>query len=139
MILGLSDHTQGCSTVLGAVALGAKVIEKHFTDSNSRIGPDHYFSMNPKSWSEMVNETRRLEKSLGKEFKKVEKNELKTNFIQRRGSYAKRDIKKNELITFDDIIFLRPYFKNSISPFTNKKSFGKAKRSIKKGQFIFQR
>lgn len=139
MILGLSDHTQGCSTVLGAVALGAKVIEKHFTDNNNRTGPDHYFSMNPKTWSEMVNETRRLEKSLGKEIKKVEKNELKTNFIQRRGSYAKRDIKKNEPITFNDIIFLRPYFKNSISPFTNKKSFGKAKRSIKKGEFIFQK
>ncbi len=128
IILGLSDHTHGCSTVLGAVTLGAKVIEKHFTDDNDRSGPDHYFSMNPKSWSEMVNETRRLEKSLGKKAKIVEKNELKTNYIQRRGSYAKRDINKGELVTINDIIFLRPYFKNSISPFTNKKKFGKAKK-----------
>ena len=45
VVLGLSDHTQGHSTVLGAVALGARVIEKHFTDDNGKKGPDHYFSM----------------------------------------------------------------------------------------------
>ena len=65
VILGLSDHTQGHSTVLGAVSLGARVVEKHFTDSNKRKGPDHYFSMNPISWKSMVQETRRLEKALG--------------------------------------------------------------------------
>tara|TARA_B100001996_G_C18668949_1_gene595941 strand:- start:2489 stop:3541 length:1053 start_codon:yes stop_codon:yes gene_type:complete len=139
IILGLSDHTQGCSTVLGAVTLGAKVIEKHFTDDNNRVGPDHYFSMNPKTWAEMINETRRLEKSLGKEIKKVEKNELNTKYIQRRGSYAKKNIKKNKKIKIEDIIFLRPFFKNSISPFTDKKIFGKAKKNIKKGEFIFKR
>ena len=47
MVLGLSDHTPGHTTVLGAIALGARVIEKHFTDDNDRIGPDHAFSMNP--------------------------------------------------------------------------------------------
>ena len=50
IILGLSDHTPGHSTVLGAVSLGAKIIEKHFTDNNNLIGPDHSFSMDPKSW-----------------------------------------------------------------------------------------
>ena len=48
VILGLSDHTFGHNSVLGSVALGAKVIEKHFTDNNNRIGPDHAFSMNLK-------------------------------------------------------------------------------------------
>ena len=61
VIIGLSDHTPGHSTVLGAVALGAKVVEKHFTDDNERIGPDHKFSMNPQSWLEMVERTRELE------------------------------------------------------------------------------
>ena len=54
LILGLSDHTPGHATVLGAVALGARVIEKHFTDDNTREGPDHKFAMNPRTWEEMV-------------------------------------------------------------------------------------
>ena len=53
-VLGLSDHTYGHATVLGACALGARVFEKHFTDDNDRIGPDHKFSMTPKTWKEMV-------------------------------------------------------------------------------------
>jgi len=52
--LGLSDHTPGHATVLGAIALGARVIEKHFTDDASRVGPDHGFSMTPASWRDMV-------------------------------------------------------------------------------------
>jgi len=73
IILGLSDHTRGHTTVLGAITLGARVIEKHFTDDNSRIGPDHKFSMNPRNWHEMIKESRRLEKALGDGLKKIEK------------------------------------------------------------------
>ena len=65
LILGLSDHTFGHSTVLGSIALGAKVIEKHFTDNNNRIGPDHKFSMNPRTWKDMVEAARELEVSMG--------------------------------------------------------------------------
>ncbi len=65
VILGLSDHTPGHATVLGAVALGARVIEKHFTDDNNREGPDHKFAMNPQSWADMVENTRQLERALG--------------------------------------------------------------------------
>ena len=64
IILGLSDHTFGHSAVLGAVAYGARVIEKHFTDNNNRIGPDHKFAMNPKTWKEMVARTRELFKDV---------------------------------------------------------------------------
>ena len=53
-IIGLSDHTPGHETVLGAIALGIKVVEKHFTDDTSRNGPDHPFSMDPKTWKDMV-------------------------------------------------------------------------------------
>jgi len=61
LVLGLSDHTHGYATILGAVALGARVIEKHFTDDNDRVGPDHPFAMNPESWAAMVDATRQLQ------------------------------------------------------------------------------
>ena len=121
IILGLSDHTMGHITVLGAVALGAKVIEKHFTDDNNRTGPDHKFSMNPKSWKLMVDNTRLLEKSLGDGIKKVEKNEIKSSIIQRRGVWLIRDKKKDTVLNRKDIACLRPSPKNSISPFEIEK------------------
>jgi N-acetylneuraminate synthase len=117
IILGLSDHTPGHETVLGAISLGAKVIEKHFTDSNTRSGPDHFFSMNPKSWREMIISSRKLEESLGSNIKKVEKNEKLTVILQRRSVRANRIIKKGEKIKKKDLCFLRPYPKNSLSPF----------------------
>ena len=61
IVTGLSDHMPGHTAVLGAVALGARVIEKHFTDSNKRPGPDHAFAMTPDTWREMVIRTRELE------------------------------------------------------------------------------
>ena len=106
--LGLSDHTVGDETVLGAVALGASYIEKHFTDDNSRIGPDHPFSMNPKSWKDMVDRTRRLELALGSSIKKVEFNEKQTQIVQRRSIRLKCDKKKGEKINIDDIYYVRP-------------------------------
>lgn len=136
-ILGLSDHTPGHTTVLGAVTLGARVIEKHFTDSNSRVGPDHAFSMNPKSWKDMVDETRRLEKSLGDGIKKVEKNEKKSKIVQRRSIKAKTDLKKDLTLSKKNIIFLRPCEKNDIDPFDLKKILNKKiKKNLKKGESI---
>ena len=73
--LGLSDHTPGHATVLGAVTLGARVIEKHFTDDVTRKGPDHPFSMTPPAWRDMVDRTRELEYALGDGVKRVEGNE----------------------------------------------------------------
>ena len=74
---------------MGAVALGAKVIEKHFTDSNER-GPDHKFSMNPTSWKEMVLRTRELERALGNDDKLIMENEKETVVLQRRAIRAKK-------------------------------------------------
>lgn len=108
MILGLSDHTLGHTTVLGAVTLGARVIEKHFTDDNSRIGPDHPFSMNPKTWRDMVDATRELENALGNGIKVIEDNEAETAIVQRRGIYLKNDKKQGETILSEDIEYLRP-------------------------------
>ena len=61
---------------MGAVPFGIKAVEKHFTDDTSRDGPDHPFSMDPKSWREMVDRTRFLEQAMGDGVKKIEENEL---------------------------------------------------------------
>ena len=71
VVLGLSDHTFDEVSTLGAIALGAKVIEKHFTDSNDRVGPDHPFSLNPKTWPEMIKKARLLEQSSVMEKRKL--------------------------------------------------------------------
>jgi len=117
MILGLSDHTSGHATVLGAITLGARVIEKHFTDDNDRVGPDHPFSMNPFTWSEMVERARELELALGDGIKIVESNEKETVIVQRRGIYLKKDIEKGQTLKKGDIEFLRPAPSNGYFPY----------------------
>jgi len=116
-ILGLSDHTPGHATVLGAVALGARVIEKHFTNDTSREGPDHKFSMDFNSWKEMVERTRELEISLGLETKKVEDNEKETVVLQRRSIRAKKDLVIGDIIRENDLEFLRPCPENGLPPY----------------------
>jgi sialic acid synthase SpsE len=106
--LGLSDHTPGDITVLGAVTLGATMVEKHFTDDNDRNGPDHPFSMNPQSWKDMVDRTRILELSLGDTVKKVEANEDETVILQRRSIRVNKNLPQNHIITADDIFEVRP-------------------------------
>lgn len=117
LVLGLSDHTHGHATVLGAVAIGARVIEKHFTDDNSRIGPDHPFAMNPKSWSAMVKASRQLERAMGSGDKFVAENEQETVIIQRRCLRASREIKPGEIMTRDMIDVLRPATQGAIMPY----------------------
>ena len=137
VILGLSDHTLGHSTVLGSVVMGAKVIEKHFTDNNNRSGPDHKFSMNFDTWKSMVEDTRRLEKALGDGKKKIEKNERQTSFLQRRGLYLNKVKTKNEKIQSKDLTALRPYQSNGYHPYEIKKLIGKkVKRKILEGECI---
>ena len=116
-ILGLSDHTPGHATVLGAVTLGARVIEKHFTNDTSREGPDHKFSMDFNSWKDMVDRTRELEISLGLEIKKVEDNEKETVVLQRRSIRAKKDLVTGDTIREDDIEFLRPCPEDGLPPY----------------------
>lgn len=117
--LGLSDHTIGNVTVLGAVSLGATIVEKHFTDDNNRKGPDHPFSMNPVTWKEMVDNTRVLEKAMGSSIKKVEENESETVILQRRSIRVNKDLSKNHILTEDDLIELRPCPIDAISPSEN--------------------
>ncbi|MBN2147138.1 MAG: N-acetylneuraminate synthase family protein [Anaerolineales bacterium] len=116
VILGLSDHTHALAPVLGAVALGARVIERHFTDSNEREGPDHKFAMNPVNWAKMVEETRLLERSLGSGDKFITGNELETAIVQRRCLRAAREIKAGEIFTREMIDVLRPATPGAIKP-----------------------
>jgi N-acetylneuraminate synthase len=125
VILGLSDHTSGHATVLGALALGARVFEKHFTDDNLRDGPDHKFAMNPQSWREMVDRSLELFYSLGDGIKRVEPNEFKSKIVQRRAIRCKNDMLPGEIITTDSVEFLRPIPSNGIEPYRIDEILGK--------------
>lgn len=131
-ILGLSDHTYGHTTVLGALSLGARVFEKHFTDDNDREGPDHKFSMNPATWREMVEASNDLFAALGDGVKKIEENERETSCLQRRAIYTRKDLKADSIITAEDIFPLRPAKIGSIYPYEAERIIGKKiKRDIK--------
>lgn len=108
VIIGYSDHSPGDTVVLGAVALGAKVIEKHFTLNKEDIGPDHPHSMNPEEFAKMVKNVRNLERALGTGKKEVVEEEAETVIVQRRSLYAKNAIRQGEAIKREDIIELRP-------------------------------
>jgi N-acetylneuraminate synthase len=115
--LGLSDHTPGHATVLGAVALGARFVEKHFTDDCHREGPDHPFSMTPRSWREMVDRTRELEYALGDSDKRIAGNERETVVVQRRCLRAARDLKPGLSLKRKHIAVLRPAPPDAIFPY----------------------
>ncbi len=125
MVLGLSDHTIGHSTVLAAVALGARCIEKHFTDDTSRRGPDHPFSMTPKAWREMVDRTQEVEKALGDGIKRVEDNELETSVAQRRGLYLTRQLDSGVCIKHSDLESLRPALEGMFYPYEIEEVVGR--------------
>ena len=135
LVLGLSDHTHGHATVLGAVTLGARVIEKHFTDDNYREGPDHAFAMNPQSWADMVQNTRQLERALGSGSKFVAGNEKDTVIVQRRCLRAACAIRAGEIFTREMIDVLRPATPGAIEPYDIEKVIGlRAEQNLEKGQ-----
>lgn len=116
MILGLSDHTPGHSAVVGAVTLGARVIEKHFTDDNSRVGPDHSFALNPVTWRAMVDAVREVEYSLGGGVKQIEDNEDQTIIVQRRAIRVAHALPAGHVLTEADLECLRPCPAEAVSP-----------------------
>ncbi len=124
IVLGLSDHTPGHATVLGAVALGARVVEKHFTDDTTREGPDHPFSMDPSSWRDMVDRTRELERAMGSGTKHVADNEQDTVVIQRRCLRAARDLRVGETLLREMISVLRPAAVGAIQPYEVAEAVG---------------
>lgn len=147
--VGYSDHTigkegggddplWGITVPLGAVALGGRVIEKHFTDDRTRTGPDHSFAMDPHSFSLMVQGVRAIESALGSGKKAIMPSEKETVIIQRRGVYASRDIKKGERLTMQSVEFLRPAL--SMRPPEIKNIISKkAKKDIAKGKPLYRK
>lgn len=135
VVVGLSDHTPGHATVLGAVALGARVIEKHFTDDNTREGPDHPFSMTPDAWREMVDRARELERALGRAEKFIAGNEQETVVVQRRCLRAARDLKAGTVLTRDDIDVLRPAPRDAIFPYDIEQVVGwRVRQFVRRGE-----
>lgn len=137
VVLGLSDHTPGHATVLGAVALGARVIEKHFTDDNRREGPDHAFSMTPSSWREMVDRTRELESALGSSRKSVAENEQQTVVVQRRCLRAAEHLKTGTVLRENMLEALRPAPPDAVMPFELTRVIGrKLARDLAQGEHL---
>jgi N-acetylneuraminate synthase len=135
--LGLSDHTPGHATVIGAVARGARVIEKHFTDDATRAGPDHAFSMTAATWREMVDRTRELEYALGDGVKRIEDNERETVVLQRRCIRAQADLKKGAVLDADMVEMLRPAPADSLPPFRLRAVVGRRlRRDIRQGEHL---
>jgi N-acetylneuraminate synthase len=115
-VLGLSDHTHGDVTVLGAVALGARVVEKHFTDDVTHEGPDHHFSMTPETWRSMVDRTRQMEAAMGNHDKVVADNERETVVIQRRGLRFAAELPAGTVLAPEHLVALRPATPGSVTP-----------------------
>ncbi len=125
VIFGLSDHTLGHVAVLGAIALGARVIEKHFTDDKTRTGPDHKFSTTPEEWREMVDASYDLWLCLGDGIKRVEDNEKQTVIVQKRGLYLTKGLLAGSVLTKEDLQPLRPRSDVGYEPYEIDSLIGK--------------
>ncbi len=137
LVLGLSDHTPGHATVLGAVALGARMIEKHFTDDIKRVGPDHAFSMDANTWREMVARTRELENALGVGIKQVEGNEQETVVLQRRAIRMATNLAAGSVLSRNHLAVLRPCPKDGLPPYQIDDLIGKQlRRDINLGELL---
>lgn len=112
--VGYSDHTQGIEVPIAAVAMGAEVIEKHFTLDKTLPGPDHKASLEPQELKAMVDAIRNIEQALGDGHKHVSDSERPNIIVARKSIVAARDIKKGEILTDDNITVKRPG--NGVSP-----------------------
>lgn len=106
--VGYSDHTQGIEVPIAAVAMGACVIEKHFTLDRTMEGPDHKASLEPKELKEMVQAIRRISQALGNGIKKPSRNETKNIPVARKSIVAARPIKAGETFSEENIAIKRP-------------------------------
>jgi N,N'-diacetyllegionaminate synthase len=112
--IGYSDHTRGIEVPIAAVALGATIIEKHFTLDRTLTGPDHKASLEPDELTEMVNAIRHIEEALGDGIKRPSPSEMKNIDVARKSIVASQAIQKGEKFTLDNITTKRPG--NGMSP-----------------------
>jgi sialic acid synthase SpsE len=113
------------------------VIEKHFTDDSSRVGPDHPFSLDPPAWKEMVCRTKELELALGSGDKRVEENEKETVVVQRRAARIVRDLKAGTVLTPDLVEVLRPAPFDAVLPYELEMLWGRVLRqNLRRGEHL---
>lgn len=131
--VGYSDHTLGTEIPVAAAALGAKVIEKHFTLDRMMKGPDHKSSLEPDELRKMVQSIRNVELALGDGIKKPTKSELKNRDVVRKSIHYNRDLRKGSALHNEDLIMLRPG--DGISPMELDQIIGnKLARDVHCGQ-----
>ena len=106
--VGFSDHTLGIEASVAAVALGAEIIEKHFTINKNLTGPDHRASLDPSELEKLVESVRNIEQALGDGIKRPAKSERCGTQLIRKGLTAKTDIKKGTILTNEMIVLKRP-------------------------------
>jgi N-acetylneuraminate synthase len=134
---GYSDHTEGIEIPLAAVAMGASVIEKHFTLDKNMIGPDHKASLSPGELRDMVAGIRKIELSLGDGIKIPSAGEIKNKIAARKSIVASKNIRQGELFTIDNITVKRPG--DGISPMHWDQILGRqAKRNFARDEQIEQ-
>lgn len=114
VLVGYSDHTLSSSVAMGAVAQGACVIEKHFTDDKTRSGPDHPFAMNGEEFSRMVSQIRELEAALKDGAKTPRPTETLERIMARRAIYAKNDIPEGAILHRDMVKMVRHAYPTGI-------------------------
>ncbi|PJI09844.1 MULTISPECIES: pseudaminic acid synthase [Clostridium] len=131
VVVGISDHTLGTSVSVAAVALGAKIVEKHFTLDRNLGGPDSKFSMEPKEFKNMVDSIRNVEKALGKVTYELTERQIKSR-EHSRSLFVVKDIKAGEMFTQENIKSIRPGF-GMETKYINDVIGKKAKSYIKKG------
>ena len=133
--IGYSDHTEGIEVPIAAVAMGATMIEKHFTLDKSLPGPDHKASFSPDELSQMVRAVRNIEVALGDGIKKASQSEKKNIAIARKSIVAFRSIAEGEEFTEDNLTVKRPG--NGLNPMKWDDIIGKtATKNYKKDDFI---
>ena len=133
--VGYSDHTNGIEVPIAAVALGATVIEKHFTLDCNMEGPDHKASLEPDELAEMVKSIRNIEKAIGNGEKTPSPSERKNKAIARKSIVAKKKISKGDFLTEDNITVKRPG--TGINPMTWNEILGtKAIRDFNEDELI---
>lgn len=133
--VGYSDHTLGIEVSIAAVAMGAKVIEKHFTLDKTMEGPDHKASLEPNELKEMVTSIRNIEKAIGNGIKEPSKSEIKNLQTARKSIVANKYIKKGEKFTEENLTCKRPG--NGISPMKWESIIGRiANRDFKEDELV---
>ena len=133
--IGYSDHTMGIEVPIAAAALGATIIEKHFTLDRTMEGPDHKASLEPDELKEMVKCIRNVEQALGRDFKAPTESEIKNIAIVRRSIIAKTDIVKGEIFSEENLTVKRPG--TGISPMDWDKVIGtKSNKDYKSDEII---